>query len=73
MAELVRVAPGSGGAAVAGQRTAVVEDFKAWEFALRRQLGATDMAGPASGGNDHVPPAHRDLVGEYFKSLAKKP
>lgn len=31
------------------------------------------MAGPALGGNDNVPPAYRDLVGEYFKSLAKKP
>ncbi len=60
-------------AALEQMRTAVVEGLKAWEFALRRQLGATDMAGPALGGNDNVPPAYRDLVGEYFKSLAKNP
>ena len=54
-------------------RTAVVEDLKAWEFALRRQLGASETAGPALGGNDNVPAAYKDLVSEYFKSLAKKP
>ncbi|MBI3789725.1 MAG: DUF4175 family protein [Gemmatimonadetes bacterium] len=60
-------------AALEQMRTAVVEDLKAWEFALRRQLGATETAGPALGGSDNVPPAYRELVSEYFKSLAKKP
>ena len=60
-------------AALEKMRTAVVEDLKAWEFALRRQLGASETAGPALGGNDNVPAAYKDLVSEYFKSLAKKP
>ena len=60
-------------AALEQMRSGAVENVKAFEFALRRKLGAAETGGPALGGNDNVPPQYRDMVSEYFKSLAKKP
>jgi hypothetical protein len=54
-------------------RGAVVEGFKEFEFALRRQLGGVEADRPALGGNENVPAGYRDMVNEYFKSLSKKP
>ena len=54
-------------------RTAVVQGFKEYEFALRRQLGGAEAERPALGGNENVPAGYRDMVNEYFKSLSKKP
>ena len=54
-------------------RTAVVEGFKEFEFALRRQVVGAETDRPALGGNENVPPGYRDMVNEYFKSLSKKP
>jgi hypothetical protein len=54
-------------------RGSVLEGMKEFEFGLRRQLGATDRAGPVLGGNDDVPQAYRDMVNEYFRSLSRKP
>ena len=59
--------------ALAQLRAGVVEDVKAFEFSLRRTLGAPESSGPALGASDNVPAAYRDMVSEYFKSLAKKP
>jgi hypothetical protein len=53
-------------------RTAVVEGFKAFEFALRRELAGADKDRPVLGGNEDVPPGYRELVNEYFKSLSKR-
>ncbi len=68
------------GAAVLGSKDAleklragVVEDLKAFEFGLRRKLGAAESAGPALGGNGQVPSQYREMVSEYFKSLSIKP
>ena len=54
-------------------RAGVVEDLKAFEFALRRKLGAAETGGPALGGSERVPAQYREMVNEYFKSLARKP
>jgi hypothetical protein len=60
-------------AALQQLRDGVVENLKAFDFALRRTLGATESGGPALGGSEQVPAQYRDMVNEYFKSLAKKP
>jgi hypothetical protein len=49
----------------------VVERFKAFEFALRRQLGGAQADGPLLGGASEVPAEFRKLVEEYYKSLAR--
>lgn len=54
-------------------RTAVVEGFKEFEFALRRQLVGVEVDRPALGGSNDVPAGYRDLVDEYFKSLSRRP
>jgi len=54
-------------------RDGVVEDLKSFEFALRRKLGAAEAGGPALGGSEQVPAQYREMVNEYFKSLARKP
>jgi len=54
-------------------RAGVIEDLKAFEFSLRRKLGAPESAGPALGGNAQVPAKYREMVNEYFKSLSTKP
>lgn len=53
-------------------RAGVVENLKAFEFALRRTLGDT-ASGPVLGGSERVPAQYRALVDEYFKSLARSP
>lgn len=53
-------------------RGAVLEGFKEFEFALRRQLGESEREGPVLGGGNEVPPGYRDLVSEYFRSLSRK-
>ncbi len=54
-------------------RDGVVENLKAFDFALRRTLGDREQGGPALGGGERVPALYREMVNEYFKSLAKKP
>ncbi len=54
-------------------RGAVLDGFKEFEFALRRQLGEKERDGPVLGGSDDVPAGYRDLVSEYFRSLSRKP
>ena len=54
-------------------RDGVIEDLKAFEFALRRKLGTAETGGPALGGSERVPAQYREMVNEYFKSLARKP
>lgn len=60
-------------AAMQQLRAGITEDLKAFEFALRRKLGAADTGGPALGGSEQVPAQYREMVNEYFKALAKKP
>jgi hypothetical protein len=50
----------------------VIEGLKAFEFALRRQVEG-DRGRPVVGGNADVPVQFKQLVEEYYKSLAKKP
>jgi hypothetical protein len=49
----------------------LVEGLKAFEFALRRQLGEPEGDQPRLGGSDEVPAAWRARVEEYFRSLAR--
>ena len=49
----------------------VVEGFKAFEFALRRQLASDEGTGPVLGGTQEVPPKFRALVEEYYRSLGR--
>ena len=51
----------------------MVQGFKEFEFALRRQVVGAEADRPALGGNENVPPGYRDMVNEYFKSLSTKP
>lgn len=60
-------------AELARLRQAVVQGFKEFEFALRRQLGGVEADRPALGGNANVPAGYRDMVNEYFKALSRKP
>lgn len=53
-------------------RSNVVQGFKEFEFALRRQVVGAEADRPALGGNENVPPGYRDMVNEYFKSLSRK-
>ncbi len=48
----------------------VLERLKAFEFALRRRLEG-DAAKPLAGAQDQVPPRFRELVEEYYRSLAR--
>ena len=48
----------------------VLERLKAFEFALRRRVEG-DAAKPLAGAGDQVPPKFRELVEEYYRSLAK--
>ncbi|HET6680883.1 MAG TPA: hypothetical protein VFG84_06750 [Gemmatimonadaceae bacterium] len=50
----------------------VIEGLKAFEFALRRQLGAGTESMPVLGGNSDVPAEFKALVEEYYRSLARK-
>ena len=48
----------------------VLERLKAFEFALRRRIEG-DAAKPLAGAGDQVPPRFRELVEEYYRSLAR--
>ena len=48
----------------------VLERLKAFEFALRRRLEG-DATKPLAGAQDQVPPRFRELVEEYYRSLAR--
>ncbi|HVE78450.1 MAG TPA: hypothetical protein VNA89_06300, partial [Gemmatimonadaceae bacterium] len=50
---------------------AVIDGFKAFEFALRRRLAGGEEAGPLLGGVPDVPPDFRALVEEYYRSLGR--
>jgi len=50
----------------------VLERLKAFEFALRRRL-ESDGTRPLAGAQDQVPPRFRELVEEYYRSLARSP
>lgn len=50
----------------------VLERLKAFEFALRRRLEG-DATKPLAGAQDQVPPRFRELVEEYYRSLARSP
>jgi hypothetical protein len=53
------------------RQAAVAEQLKRFEFAVRRQLG--DENAVALSGADEVPEAHKPLVEEYFRTLARSP
>lgn len=54
-------------------RDGVLEDRKAFEFAMRRKLGAAETGGPAVGGSALVPAQFREVLNEYFESLTEQP
>jgi len=49
----------------------VLDRLKAFEFALRRQFEADPRTRPVVGASDQVPPRFRELVEEYYRSLAR--
>jgi len=54
-------------------RSSVIDGFKEFEFSLRREFGDADGDRPTLGGSDEVPAGYRELVNEYFRSLARRP
>ena len=65
-------AMGSGADAgeIAGLRASVVEGFKAYEFALRRELAGGDTERLLLGRSGDVPAGFKQMVEDYYKSLA---
>ncbi|MDQ3997864.1 MAG: hypothetical protein M3303_12710 [Gemmatimonadota bacterium] len=55
---------------IAGLRASVVEGFKAYEFALRRELEGGDKERLLLGRSGDVPAGFKQMVEEYYKSLA---
>ena len=55
---------------IAGLRASVVEGFKAYEFALRRELEGGDKERVLLGRSGDVPAGFKQMVEEYYKSLA---
>jgi hypothetical protein len=49
----------------------VLERLKAFEFALRRRTEGESPNRPLVGAADQVPPRFRELVAEYYRSLAR--
>ncbi|HSR15020.1 MAG TPA: hypothetical protein VLL51_04680, partial [Gemmatimonadales bacterium] len=52
-------------------QTAVLERLKAFEFALRRRLAGDQAGRPLAMPLDDLPPAFREMVAEYYRSLAR--
>jgi hypothetical protein len=55
---------------IAGLRASVVEGFKAYEFALRRELEGGDKERLLLGRSGDVPAGFKQMVEEYYKALA---
>ncbi len=49
----------------------VIEGLKTFEFALWRKFGDGGDRRPALGASAQVPPQYRELVEEYYRSLAR--
>ena len=54
-------------------RDDVIDGLKLFEFWLRRVTDASSGERPQLAGSDRVPEGYRDLVEEYFRSLAREP
>ena len=54
-------------------RAQTLEHLKAFEFTLRKSLGAGDETRVLLGRSGDVPAAFKQYVEEYYRSLAKKP
>ena len=50
----------------------VIVGLKEFEYALRRALGAEDDRELLLTGSDEVPPGYRELVEQYYRSLAEQ-
>jgi len=55
----------------ANLRTKVLEGFKDFEFGLRRRLGDADSTRVLIERSGDVPPAYRQNVEEYYRSIGK--
>jgi hypothetical protein len=64
------VGSGADASEIAGLRASVVEGFKAYEFALRRELEGGDKERLLLGRSGDVPAGFKQMVEEYYKSLA---
>ena len=53
-------------------QSAVLERLKAFEFALRRRLAGDEVNRPLMMPLDDLPPAFREMVAEYYRSLARR-
>ena len=49
----------------------VITGLKEFEFALWRKLEGVTSDRPAIGASSRIPPAYRELVEEYYRSLAR--
>ena len=54
-------------------RAQVVDGLKAFEFALRKALGAEESGRVMTGRTGDVPPAFRSYVEEYYRAISKPP
>jgi hypothetical protein len=57
--------------AAADLRAKTIEGFKDFEFALRRRLGESDSTRVLLERSGDVPPAYRQNVEEYYRSIGK--
>jgi len=53
-------------------RDEVIDGLKLFEFWLRRVTDASNEQRPQLAGSDRVPEGYRDMVEEYFRSLARE-
>ena len=54
-------------------QTQILEGVKRFEFGLRRAAGEGDAERLLLSGSDEVPPGFRQLIEEYYRSLARSP
>jgi hypothetical protein len=53
-------------------QAAIIRDLKEFEYVLRRELVGAEARELLLSGSDEVPPEYRELVEEYYKSLAEE-
>ncbi len=58
--------------ALAELQAAIIRDLKEFEYVLRRELVGAEARELLLSGSDEVPPEYRELVEEYYKSLAEE-
>jgi hypothetical protein len=68
--ELETARPYADAASLADLQQALVEGLRELDFALRRHFAGADREGPMVAGSGDVPEEYRQMVEEYYRSLA---